>query len=246
VVGDTLSSSKGLLVAFPVPPNTQPPFLIARYREASAVTASGDDSSEPTWSPDGTKIIFRGYSREASNSDIYVAVFQKPSAPTEVTETRDFDQIHVTWKPAERHREIKEYKIFRSTSASGNYQFIGTVPATLTYLDVPSRLGASEITLNVDSTEGFPSQGAIEVSGMSTEIPSEIITCTGKTATSFTGCTRGALGSTAAEHWNDSFVWSYTGRHGFLDTYPGPACYRVRSVEWSGLVSPMSEPFCVE
>jgi hypothetical protein len=45
----------------------------------------------------------------------------------------------------------------------------------------------------VDSTTGFSSAGAIV-------IDAEIITYTGLTSTSFTGCTRGAQGSTAAVH----------------------------------------------
>lgn len=48
-------------------------------------------------------------------------------------------------------------------------------------------------TINVIDTTSFPSTGYIV-------IDSEIISYTGKTGTSFTGCTRGADGTSAASH----------------------------------------------
>ena len=51
----------------------------------------------------------------------------------------------------------------------------------------------NDTTINVVSTSGFSSVGAIF-------IEAELITYTGKTATSFTGCTRGAAGSPNKAH----------------------------------------------
>ena len=72
-----------------------------------------------------------------------------------------------------------------------------TTQATLVYTSgntvTPSALlDATSTTINVDSTAGFTSTGYIQIN-------SEIISYTGKTLTSFTGCTRGATfnGSTA-------------------------------------------------
>jgi hypothetical protein len=53
---------------------------------------------------------------------------------------------------------------------------------------VSSAVGLNDTTINVVSTTGFSTAGAIFVGA-------ELITYTGKTATSFTGCTRGAAGS---------------------------------------------------
>lgn len=55
---------------------------------------------------------------------------------------------------------------------------------------------SSTTTINVTSTAGFPSPSGL------IRIESEEISCTGTTATSFTGCTRGANGTTAASHNN--------------------------------------------
>ena len=72
----------------------------------------------------------------------------------------------------------------------------------------------SVTTITVDDTTDFASSGTIG-------IDTELITYTGKTATTFTGCTRGALGTTAASHvdnepvggayvsdWTDTDGWS--------------------------------------
>lgn len=54
-------------------------------------------------------------------------------------------------------------------------------------------------TLPVVSTANFPNAGAVLIG-------SEIISYTGKTATSFTGCTRGLYGSSAAAHLSGAYV----------------------------------------
>lgn len=58
-------------------------------------------------------------------------------------------------------------------------------------------------TLTVVDTTSFPSSGYVV-------IDTEIIKYTGKTGTSFTGCTRGADGSTAASHITVSTVAAYS------------------------------------
>ena len=58
---------------------------------------------------------------------------------------------------------------------------------------------AGDVTITVDSTADFPEQGRIR-------IDDEEITYTGKTPTTFTGCTRGARGTRAVAHSDDSVV----------------------------------------
>ena len=62
-------------------------------------------------------------------------------------------------------------------------------------------LTAANATVTVDSTAGFPSTGSIV-------IESEKITYTGKTSTTFTGCTRGVDDSDGATHVDNSTVTS--------------------------------------
>jgi hypothetical protein len=62
-----------------------------------------------------------------------------------------------------------------------------------------STIASGATTIPVASTIGFSTTGAII-------IENEVITYTGITATSFTGCTRGAYGSTAASHTSGSYV----------------------------------------
>ena len=60
---------------------------------------------------------------------------------------------------------------------------------------VNEALDASETTITLTSAASFPTAGTILVD-------SELITYTGKSTNDLTGCTRGALGSTAATHSN--------------------------------------------
>jgi hypothetical protein len=61
----------------------------------------------------------------------------------------------------------------------------------------------SVTTITVDSTTGFPATGRID-------IDSELITYTGITPTTFTGCGRGANGTTAASHLDNAVVTNAT------------------------------------
>jgi hypothetical protein len=61
----------------------------------------------------------------------------------------------------------------------------------------------SVTTITVDSTTSFPASGRID-------IDTELITYTGTTSTTFTGCTRGANGTTAASHSDNAVVTNAT------------------------------------
>jgi len=235
IVLDCTSSKPGVLAVYPLNKSGSPKWL-ARYHSDSCEYNSAD----PHWSPDGTKIAYSSY-LNLTNWDLHMAIFKKPDVPTEVA-VKDIGsgKIKLTWKPASQHREIKEYEIYMADSIDGEYKKIDTVPAVYTYLETPSKIGASETTIYVDSTEGFPDSGIIEIYGLSSERPHELVSYTGKTATSFTGCTRGVLGSTAAEHYNDAFVWKYTGTEGIDISGSVNKYYKVKSLEWSGLKSDFS------
>ena len=68
-----------------------------------------------------------------------------------------------------------------------------TTTDTLQTNQLNGALTDSATTITVDSTTGFPTSGQFQ-------IDEEIITYTGTTSTTFTGCTRGAEGTTAAAH----------------------------------------------
>ena len=76
----------------------------------------------------------------------------------------------------------------------------GVQPIQTSTTDNP--LSTSATTINVASTTGYPTAGRIK-------IDNELIVYTGVTSTSFTGCTRGADGTTAAVHLIASAVYEY-------------------------------------
>lgn len=73
----------------------------------------------------------------------------------------------------------------------------GTLP--FTHLDTQLESGGSETTVTVDAAADFPASGAFF-------IEDEEITYTGKTSTSFTGCTRGANGTSKELHAVDTKI----------------------------------------
>jgi hypothetical protein len=88
------------------------------------------------------------------------------------------------------------------------YKFTGTasdeslilVSDTIFHNALSSDVAAGDTTINVTSTTGFASAGFII-------IEAEAIEYTGKTGTSFTGCTRGKYGTTATTHWTTDYVY---------------------------------------
>ena len=78
----------------------------------------------------------------------------------------------------------------------------GTIPTSVT-TQLDGSLNNSATTITVDATAAFPTSGRID-------IDTELITYSGKTATTFTGCVRGANGSTAASHLDNAVVTNAT------------------------------------
>ena len=74
----------------------------------------------------------------------------------------------------------------------------------------------STTTITVVSTSAFTTSGAIWIAG-------EYITYTGTTATDFTGCVRGADGTTAASHLSGAQVSQATAFPGWGEAYSGAA-----------------------
>jgi hypothetical protein len=237
---DTSGSNRGYLMAYPINPVGQP------IKIAKVFTGNPNDysvSADPRFSPDGTKNIYYGDIREAGNSDIYIAIIKKPDSPSNLSATKSGTNVSLTWIPASLHREIKQYEVQWSSSQNGTYQFLATIPVISTYLNNSSKISISDTTITVDDATLFPTSGVIEVSGLSTEKPSELISYSNRTATTFTGCTRGYGGSTPTEHYNDSFVWVYTGITGYADhNVTTNKWYQIKAVEWSGLSSNFSNP----
>jgi hypothetical protein len=77
----------------------------------------------------------------------------------------------------------------------------GQAPTSLTTV-TDNPLSSTATTVNVVSTTGYPSKGTLLIG-------SEAMTYTGKTGTSFTGVTRGALGTAAATHSTGTAVNNY-------------------------------------
>jgi hypothetical protein len=92
------------------------------------------------------------------------------------------------------------FPIYTTTVGWGSGTWGGfSFNATVDYLD--GGINAAVTTVTVDDTAGFPATGLIL-------IDNELITYTGITTTTFTGCTRGAEGTIAASHSNNATVYA--------------------------------------
>ena len=89
-----------------------------------------------------------------------------------------------------------------STGPSASTTLSGTLSA-IAFTSLTADLTTTTATVSVASTAGFGSTGSIL-------IESEVISYTGVTSTSFTGCTRAASGTTAAAHTGALGVSQYT------------------------------------
>jgi len=100
--------------------------------------------------------------------------------------------------------EIITYSGLTGTSFTGITR--GTNPRI--YYPVGQPVAANNVTITVDSTSTFPPAGIIAIG-------TELISYTGVGATTFTGCTRGAKGTTVAPHPDNSVVQDASGYYGW-------------------------------
>lgn len=108
-----------------------------------------------------------------------------------------------------RRRENSNSKLGISQSLPGAWDgqyiaygatgWVGPEPALLGRTTLNGAIDSSVTTLTVTSTSEFPSSGRLQ-------IDNEVIQYSGKTATTFTGCTRGNISTTAASHVDASVV----------------------------------------
>jgi len=82
----------------------------------------------------------------------------------------------------------------RSGNLPAHYESYCVQPITT----ITASIATGDTTINVSSTAGFPTSGAFRISAPGNTGVIEYVTYTGLTSTTFTGCTRGATGGSAA------------------------------------------------
>ena len=209
------------------------------------------------WSPDGTKLLFISDkdSPDKKKGDMYLSVVKRPETPRQLHVVNNrADGPLLTWRPASRHTETKEYVIMRSVSSprpnlqgvkldrTGVFEEVGVVPVVDTIL-TGAHLDAKTTALTVESTDGFPDSGSLLIAGNHSMAALEVLTYGGKTETTFLNCKRGEGSSESAMHWSGARVWSLSAMK-FIDTrIPDPKrqyYYTVRAREHSRLTNPYS------
>jgi hypothetical protein len=113
------------------------------------------------------------------------------------------------------NNNINNEAYMRSGNLPARYETVTTPPTTR----VEASIANNATSLSVLSTEGFPTSGTLIIKPSTTDnqagLLSEYVNYTGKTATTFTGLTRGKAGATVASTWtiglNSGTVASATG-----------------------------------
>lgn len=107
---------------------------------------------------------------------------------------------------ASRDRDVEHIfnSIYVLGYGDGTNQIVGNAAAfTTNYTQLNGAVNKSVTTLTVDDTSLFPASGTVLVG-------KEKIAYTGKTATTFTGCTRASASTTATAHFDNQYVWDAT------------------------------------
>jgi len=143
-----------------------------------------------------------------TSADFTTNVFEVLSVPTSGTFTVTMPSVEggtgvtaggtITTTPYIKIGPISQTPAF----GYGTGYFGGTIPTSVT-TQLDGALNNSDTTITVDATVAFPTTGRINIG-------TELITYTGKTGTTFTGCVRGVNGSTAASHLDNAIVTNAT------------------------------------
>ncbi len=147
-----------------------------------------------------------------SASDFEDKLFQVLSVPTTTTFTIDSSNQASAAVSTGGSLTVQPYQRVGPAAQSYGYgfgigQFGGTVAGALTNT-LSSGINDSVNIIPVTSNSGFPTAGTLAIG-------TELITYTGKGTNTFTGATRGALGTTAAAHNNSVVVTNATDFTGY-------------------------------
>lgn len=147
------------------------------------ITLGSDGTNTPTIQAFTTRYLILGDNRFAWAMEL-TAYNKLMLLDGKTSEPKDADELKQLLHVAKWKRQIVELQ-------DVDYQE--------TAIDDGAGMTAAATSVTVDRTNGFPEQGRIKIN-------QEEILYTGKTATSFTGLTRGARGTLAAAHSDDDVV----------------------------------------
>lgn len=124
------------------------------------------------------------------------------------TSTADIDVVSTTGFAASGTIVIGSEVITYTGTTATSFTGITRGANARIYYPIGQPVAANNVTITVDSTTSFPPAGIIIIG-------TELISYTGVGATTFTGCTRGASGTTAAPHPDNSVVQDASGYYGW-------------------------------
>lgn len=129
------------------------------------------------------------------------------AVPT-ASSTADIDVVSTTGFAASGTIVIGSEIITYSGKTATSFTGITRGANAQIYYPIGQHVAANNVTLTVDSTTSFSPAGTMLIG-------TELISYSGKTGTTFTGCTRGAQGTIAAAHADNSVIQEATAYYGW-------------------------------
>lgn len=133
---------KAIYLSWSMPSNSSKPLGYFIYRSTDNSNFKKIDTTQLTNYSDSVKDTVRYYYRisaynelgEGATSSIYYATLTRPTAPQNLTGTLATSKayIRITWTPVS---SITKYSIYRSLSANGTYEYLGSVSNTNIFYD---------------------------------------------------------------------------------------------------------------
>ncbi|NLO08192.1 MAG: hypothetical protein GX131_20395 [candidate division WS1 bacterium] len=117
----------------------------------------------PIASPDSTKIVYD--SDMMGQPDMWVAVWQYPQRPAELSVERDGGNSTLRWQRPERSKELAGYNVYRREAGEGEWQQIASLLTEPTYADADAGDGVWDYAVTAQEHSGLQSRMAIAWGG---------------------------------------------------------------------------------
>jgi len=109
--------------------------LVRHYSRMNGGKSNYAALPRPAQSPDGTKCLYHSTMLQTTDQtmDLYIAVSHRPAPPVELKATaapEDKNAVQLSWTPPRVNREIRGYRVYRSSRPTDGFSVISKGPVT--------------------------------------------------------------------------------------------------------------------